>query len=125
MLLPIATAASPWAAFVIIGVLVWVAGFIAVMLWMVLGQREYIRRYRLVHRLRPDELPLSDEMTADQLRRLPFGLPTKGYDDRFEVLFTAQADYQLEQQRQRMLLRMAAAAGYGLGGIILLLIVSS
>ncbi len=113
-----------WKVIIVFSVLFWTAGLFAALVWMILGQREYIHQYRIVHRLTPTEMPLSDELRADQLQQFPFGLP-QGYGDKFEAMFTSQANIQLERMRQHMFVRIGVALFYALSGMILFLIVSS
>ena len=108
----------------IFAILTWAATFFGVLVWMVIGQREYLHLYRVVHRLTPSELPLSDEFSAEQMRQFPLGT-AHILEDRLEAMLTAQADPNLEYLRQRMLWRFGIAVACGVGSIILFVIISS
>lgn len=86
-------------------------------------QRQYLRMYRVVHRLTSRELPLSDELLTEYTRRSSASI-FEIQRVRFDALLTEQSDVPLEQLRRRVFIQLATAVTYGISGLILLVLFS-
>lgn len=90
--------------------------------WFIVGQRQYIREYRRVHRLTSKELPLSDEIQYGEY--FPFNY-WRGQTALLDAYFISQADNALERKRQRTFWRMGLTLMYWVIGSIALLVMFS
>lgn len=112
-----------WRLLLLIISLLWIAGLLIVMTRFTITQRQYLRMYRVVHRLTSRELPLSDELLTEYTRRSSASI-FEIQRVRFDALLTEQSDVPLEQLRRRVFIQLATAVAYGISGLILLVLFS-
>ncbi len=103
--------------------LLWIAGFVILVARFTITQRQYLRMYRVVHKLTSRELPLSEELLTEYTRPSSasmFAIQRVRYD----ALLTEQSDVALERLRRRIFIQLATAIAYGVSGLILLVLFS-
>jgi len=103
--------------------LLWIAGLIIVVARFTIAQRQYLRMYRIVHKLTARELPLSEELLTEYTRPSSASM-FEIQRVRYDALLTEQSDVDLERLRRRIFIQLATAIAYGMSGLLLLVLFS-